>query len=287
MNKSLIIAVASCFVQISSFAQSNSNGDFLTTKNGLQYKVISHQSSAQRAKTGDIVKANVHLYIEDSLISEFFPATVKVPPIKKRSESLEGFMLLGVGDSGIFRVSIDTLKKYSGQSLPPFMTSGKHLYYYVKIMSIQTQEEAKAEAKNTEAKEKASDEKTLNDYFASHNIKATKTASGIYYTTEAEGSGEKILPGKTVSIKYVGKTLDGKVFDANTGPDAKHNNEFSFMVGRGDVIPGMEEGVLLMKKGGKSTIYIPSELGYGADGAGDVIPPYAVLIFEVEITDVK
>ena len=125
------------------------------------------------------------------------------------------------------------------------------------------------------------------DYFSKNNIKATKAPSGIYYTTETEGSGEEIHPGKTVSIKYIGKTLDGKVFDANTGPEAKRTNDYTFMIGRGDIIPGMEEGVLLMKKGGKSTIYIPSELGYGADGAGDVIPPYAVLIFEVEVTNVK
>ncbi len=95
----------------------------------------------------------------------------------------------------------------------------------------------------------------------------------------APGDGPEVKDGHTVSMHYRGSLESGKEFDSSYS----RNEPFSFRVGSGQVIRGFDMGVLGMKAGGKRRITIPSEFGYGARGAGGVIPPNATLIFEIEI----
>ncbi len=106
---------------------------------------------------------------------------------------------------------------------------------------------------------------------------------GLKYTDDQVGSGTEAQAGKTVSVHYTGWLLDGTKFDSSKD----RNQPFSFPLGRGQVIKGWDEGVAGMKVGGKRTLVIPPDLGYGARGAGGVIPPNATLKFEVELLDVK
>lgn len=112
---------------------------------------------------------------------------------------------------------------------------------------------------------------------------AKKTASGLYYVVEKEGAGVKAESGKNVSVHYTGTLADGKKFDSSYD----RNQPISFVLGQGQVIKGWDEGIALMKVGSKLKLIIPSSLGYGANGAGGVIPPNATLIFETELVDVK
>jgi len=106
---------------------------------------------------------------------------------------------------------------------------------------------------------------------------------GLRYTDDQVGTGTEAQAGKTVSVHYTGWLLDGTKFDSSKD----RNQPFSFPLGRGQVIKGWDEGVAGMKVGGKRTLVIPPDLGYGARGAGGVIPPNATLKFEVELLDVK
>lgn len=130
------------------------------------------------------------------------------------------------------------------------------------------------------------DDKLLQDYFAKNNIKATKTASGLYYVIHQKGMGANAQPGKQVTMNYTGKLLDGTPFDSNTDPKFNHVSPFVFPLGQGRVIRGWDEGVALMNLGTKATLYIPSQLGYGDRGAGAQIPPNAVLVFDVEVVGI-
>jgi peptidyl-prolyl cis-trans isomerase A (cyclophilin A) len=112
---------------------------------------------------------------------------------------------------------------------------------------------------------------------------AKKTASGLYYIIETPGAGAQAVAGKTVSVHYTGLLTDGTKFDSSY--DRKQ--PITFTLGKGQVIPGWDEGIALLKVGSKAKLIIPSELGYGANGAGGVIPPNATLIFETELVDVK
>jgi FKBP-type peptidyl-prolyl cis-trans isomerase len=109
------------------------------------------------------------------------------------------------------------------------------------------------------------------------------TASGLKYVDEVVGSGAEAKSGQTAVVHYTGWLLDGKKFDSSKD----RGQPFSFPLGGGRVIKGWDEGVAGMKVGGKRTLTIPASLGYGAAGAGGVIPPNATLRFEVELLDLR
>lgn len=104
------------------------------------------------------------------------------------------------------------------------------------------------------------------------------TASGLQYKVIAEGKGDAPKSGDTISVKYKGTTTDGKVFD-----EQKEPVDFPLA----NMIPGWVEGLQLMKPGAHYEFYIPSDLAYGEAGAGDVIKPNSVLVFDVELVEVK
>ena len=109
------------------------------------------------------------------------------------------------------------------------------------------------------------------------------TESGLKYKDVAVGNGREAALGDTATVHYTGWLLDGKKFDSSV--DRKE--PFSFRVGAGQVIKGWDEGVAGMKVGGKRKLTIPPQLGYGARGAGGVIPPNATLIFDVELLGLR
>ena len=111
----------------------------------------------------------------------------------------------------------------------------------------------------------------------------SKTDSGLRYQVLQEGTGDKAEKGKTVSVHYKGQLSDGTVFDSSY----KRNQPIDFALGVGQVIPGWDEGIQLLKVGDKARFVIPRDLAYGSAGAGGVIPPDATLIFDVELMDVK
>jgi peptidylprolyl isomerase len=117
--------------------------------------------------------------------------------------------------------------------------------------------------------------------------KMTKTESGLQYRDVKEGTGAQPKTGQTCVVHYTGWLWEnnekGKKFDSSKD----RGDMFSFPVGEGRVIKGWDEGVSTMKVGGKRELLIPPDLGYGARGAGGVIPPNATLFFEVELFEVR
>jgi FKBP-type peptidyl-prolyl cis-trans isomerase FkpA len=109
------------------------------------------------------------------------------------------------------------------------------------------------------------------------------TPSGLQYEDITEGAGTVAKAGDAVQVHYTGWLTDGTKFDSSV--DRK--SPFNFKLGAGRVIKGWDEGVAGMKVGGKRKLQIPPQLGYGAQGAGGVIPPNAVLVFEVELLGIK
>lgn len=117
------------------------------------------------------------------------------------------------------------------------------------------------------------------------NAALAELSKGVRFTIEdlALGDGALAAPGKVVFVHYVGKLLDGRVFDSSKAT----GEPFHFVLGAGRVIAGWEKGVAGMKVGGKRRLVIPPALGYGDRGAGSVIPPGAVLDFDIELLDVR
>jgi FKBP-type peptidyl-prolyl cis-trans isomerase FkpA len=119
------------------------------------------------------------------------------------------------------------------------------------------------------------DMEKIEDYLTENNLTATSTASGLYYIITQEGTGGHPNLLSTVTVKYKGYRLNGEVFDETVG-----NETATFPLA--NLILGWQEGIQLLKKGGKGTFFVPSELGYGNQSVGS-IPANSVLIFEIEL----
>lgn len=112
------------------------------------------------------------------------------------------------------------------------------------------------------------------------------TASGLQYLDTTEGSGQEAKAGQDVSVHYTGWLYKDGEQGAKFDSSRDRNSPFEFSLGAGMVIKGWDEGVQGMKVGGQRTLIIPAALGYGARGAGGVIPPNATLKFDVELLGV-
>jgi FKBP-type peptidyl-prolyl cis-trans isomerase len=171
-----------------------------------------------------------------------------------------------------------------GNVVPPYST----LIYDVVIVDVQTKadyEKEQVEKKKIEAQKQESakkDETILRQkYLQDNKITVKPTASGLYYIEKVKGTGTQAVAGKKVKVHYKGTLLNGKQFDSSIGKDP-----YAFTLGKHQVIEGWDEGIAMMKKGGKATLIVPSSLAYGERGMGEDIPPYATLVFEVELVDV-
>lgn len=141
-------------------------------------------------------------------------------------------------------------------------------------------EKEAAEKKKKEEEFKANQEKMANEMAEGMQ----KTASGLYYKiTKANPSGKAPKAGENVAVHYAGKLVDGTEFDNSF----KRGEPIEFPVGTGRVIKGWDEGIMMLKEGETATFLIPADLGYGARGAGGVIPANAWLVFDVELVKVN
>lgn len=110
-----------------------------------------------------------------------------------------------------------------------------------------------------------------------------KTDSGLEYVDTVVGTGDSPKKGQQVTVHYTGRLTNGQKFDSSVD----RGQPFMFTIGIGQVIKGWDEGVMSMQVGGKRTLTIPPQLGYGARGAGSAIPPNATLVFDVELLGIK
>lgn len=130
--------------------------------------------------------------------------------------------------------------------------------------------------------EQASETQALSESTEENTEEGMTTASGLQYIETLAGTGPKPQVGEVVTVHYTGRLDNGTIFDSSHN----YGEPIRFPLGVGFVIPGWDEGIALMSKGGKATLVIPSDLAYGPQGYGEVIPPDATLTFEVELVDI-
>jgi len=135
--------------------------------------------------------------------------------------------------------------------------------------------------KKKEHEEIANDDQK--NQFVDHVLGMEKTSSGLYYLINKKGNNKKPNKGDNVSVHYRGMLLDGTVFDSSY----QRNQPIEFSIGVGQVIRGWDEGISLINEGASAKFVIPSDLAYGSQGAGGVIPPDSTLVFEVELMKIK
>jgi FKBP-type peptidyl-prolyl cis-trans isomerase len=194
-----------------------------------------------------------------------------------------GLRLLALGDSATILVPIDSLTKAVQSPLPPFLKPGTDLKYTVKILKVQSRaefekdmEKEAAKAKQDAAKDIALQPKMIADYIAKTGKSFSTSAAGLHYSIEKPGAGASPKMGETWVVNYRGTFLNGKEFDKGNAAEMPV----------GQMIPGFNEALTLLKAGGKGTFVIPSTIGYGEQARGP-IPANSVLVFEVEVLSKK
>jgi len=299
INKLTTAALSIAVISFSACSNKGGSGDYEKTKDGLEYKIVKDVKEGTNPGDSDIVKVKLRMYYmepgkKDSLLQDMVqmnggePLEIPVAmPMPFKGYWPAGLKFMTAGDSAVFRTPIDTFKKYSqGQPLPPFMNSKGYIATSVVLVSFKPEAEMKKEQEAKSAAQKETDDKLLQDYFTKNNLKPNKTASGLYYIIDKEGTGATPQVGQNVTVNYTGKTLDGTPFDSNVDPAFKHVEPFTFPAGKGQMIPGWDEGVMLLKKGSKARLFVPSPLAYGAQGS-QALPPNSILVFNLEVTDIK
>ncbi len=136
---------------------------------------------------------------------------------------------------------------------------------------------------STDSPDSSGSEEVTTSEESSSSTGSTTTASGLEYIEVEAGTGVQPQPGDIVSVHYIGTLEDGTEFDSSY----ERGSPIEFTLGRGEVIPGWDEGLALMNVGGKATLIIPPNLAYGEAGAGAVIPPNSTLTFEIELVGIS
>ncbi len=264
---------------------------------GIEYKILK-DVPGPNAKVGDMIEFHILAKCDTLTLGDSRrdnngkPVPMQVQETTDVAQFQSVFPFLSAGDSAVVTISCDTMlavikKTNPNQSqLPPWLKAGNKVTVTISMVSVKSKEQAEADAKAASSKQAAEEDKALQDYFTKNNLKPTKTASGLYYIISKEGTGANIAAGQMVSMNYTGKLLNGTTFDSNLDSAFKHKELFKFPVGAHQVIPGWDEGVMLLKKGSKATLFVVSPLAYGDRAMGPLLPANSTLMFDVEVVDV-
>jgi FKBP-type peptidyl-prolyl cis-trans isomerase len=285
--KNLKIIIA-CLL-FASFAQAQKAVKYSKSKTtGLSY-VMHKSNKGPKLKLDDVVTLNLkYITSKDSLVFDSWkmgkPIQLKIAKSSFKGDLMDGLTLLTVGDSASFLINADSLfTKTFGAPRPAFIDSSSFLSFTVKVISTTTDAALKAEELKAEKENAMKENEVIAKYIADKQITPSKSSSGLMYIISEPGAGEQAQAGKTVKVHYTGRLLDGTKFDSSLD----RNEPIEFKLGQGMVIKGWDEGIALLKVGGKALLIIPSDLAYGSRGAGGVIPPFSPLTFEVELVSVQ
>ncbi len=268
----------------------NGMSGFETTPSGLKYKIVEDEPG-DTASPGDYLQVSIRTLVHDSVLMDTYEegAGYRWLPLQKSSgqkfDIMEGLALLSKGDSAEFLIPADSVM--NPMNRPPFVDSGDIIHIYVKVHDIRNEEGYKSAMAKAKIEQKQEDQKIIQQYLDSTGQKGQATDDGVYVIVHKEGEGAPAEKGQTVSIMYTGKTLDGTVFDSNIDSSFHHTDPLVFPLGQGRMIPGMESGMKLLKKGAEATLVIPSGLAYGPNGRPPVIKPNSVLLFDVVVKDIS
>lgn len=264
---------------------------FKKTAGGMPYKLFPGKDT-QRVTAGSFMKVHLTQTIKDSVYfssTEGMPIYIPITEATQPYDLSELWTSLKVGDSIVATQMMDTFIKRSPQNIPPQFKKGDKIITNIRVLAVFATDSAKNADEEKGKKEWLVTEiKTIEKYLAEKKISAQKTTSGAYVEIINPGTGNLIDSGKYISVKYSGTSWSGKKFDSNTDSAFGHMEPLSFVVGTpGGMIKGFDEGVKLMKLGGKAKVYIPSMLAYAGSPNSPLIKPYENLIFEIEILNVQ
>ena len=279
------------------------------TASGISYTYI-NKGTGDEVKDGQFLVMNLELRNSNdsvlfSSMESGFPNIFAVSDSLPAKNKVEEAFLLGkkAGDSLHIKLTAEDIYE---QNLPPGLSASEMLTVMMGVTSITDEEgvmalqqefmeKSQREADEMTAMQLSTDIGIIDQYLSDNGIAANVAENGLRYVISKPGSGPLPSRGDEVKVHYVGKLLNGTVFDTSIENIAKEVGKFNeertyeplqFTVGQGMVIRGWDEGLMMFPKGSKGTIYIPSPLAYGPQARSAEILENSILIFDVEMVDI-
>jgi FKBP-type peptidyl-prolyl cis-trans isomerase len=279
------------------------------TLSGMKFKVVK-TGNGELAKPDDILIFNFRLVdSKDSVWADTYvdgmPGAIMMRDtagIKQEDGMMQMLRMVSPGDSVLVNFTIkDFFREMAKRPVPPGIDSTLSITYRLKIDSITTQEAAMAlQTRLMEKKQKDmldKDVAAIDAHLASKNIVAQKGETGLRYVITKPGTGENGKPGQVVKVLYTGYLLDGTYFDSNVkalaqekglyDPAREPYQPYEVTIDQSQVIKGWHDAFKVLNKGAQATIYIPSTLAYGPRQRSEVIKANSILVFDLEVVDLK
>ncbi|MFN4255238.1 MAG: FKBP-type peptidyl-prolyl cis-trans isomerase [Saprospiraceae bacterium] len=257
------------------------------TPNG--YRAFNHTNNVgEKPAPGDLVRLHMAVFLGDTTLMSSYaqgePAPVPMPAkeeVEGASPILDALNMMSPGDSVTIYQKVDSL-------LRPFLPASRRavpeIRYELKLVSVitkaqQAEQQAQAQALVGEVARKT--EALISDFKANKiGPKLIQLPSGLQMVIHEVGAGAEVQKGQTLRVHYYGALTDGKMFDNSF----ERGEPIEFQQGVGQMIAGFDEGAGMLKHGGKATLFIPHQLGYGEEGTPDgTIPAKATLVFYIEV----
>ncbi len=262
---------------------------FKKTKSGVYYKIYTNDNKDTTGiHTGSIVTMVLKYGLKDSTLfdSRDVPQPVMIPMIESQYEGdfYESLNLFKQGDSATFILKAGPLftKTFGQPTVPEFMTDESEIYFDILIQKVQTQAEIEMETQVKNMEMEKAEMAELESYVLSNNITVKPSSTGVYYLETKKGSGKGPVEGGYCSTHYTVSMLGGeRLFSTHDRDEA-----IDFKVGSQFENKGFQEVIAMMKEGGKANAIVPSSMAFGAQGAGDFVPPFTTLYYEVELVKV-
>lgn len=287
--------------------------DYKKTDSGLEYRFIK-ETTGEKPAAGQVMLLN--MAYKDGRDTLIFSSIDHGEPMPMPVDSLwtddgslyEILRKMKKGDSvEVLITAQDFFVKTVMQPKPDTLDPKSIFTFNIGVADVMSMEDFRAyqmeqfEKSQKEAAARAEeqlkkDEQLIDDYLKENNLTAEKTASGLRYIILKEGNGPQAASGDMAVVDFTGTTLDGKMFytsnrqQAESAGELQEGNPYEpleFTIGAGQMIRGVDEGIALLKEGGKAKLFVPSTLAYGERGAGADIKPNQVIAFEVELLDLK
>ncbi len=250
--------------------------------------ILKNGVSANSPQLGDIVYYQLILKnYKDTIIfdthKEFGVQQLTIEKPGFKNDLNEQLCLLHKGDSALIYISCDSLY---GKYMPQFAKHKKSMKFYITLLDFMGKSEWEQKTKTEYQEQARQDSLLIEHYLAQKKRKSSEGTMGLKYNINTTGKTETIQSGDTIWVNYTGRLLDGTIFDSNTDARFGHPEPFKFVLGKGNVIKGWDQGLLYFHDGAEGQLYIPSGLAYGKRSSGP-IPTNSCLIFDISIVKVK
>ncbi|MBR1785346.1 MAG: FKBP-type peptidyl-prolyl cis-trans isomerase [Bacteroidales bacterium] len=301
MNNKLITAAMAIAATAMLAACGSGMKGYKQTENGLYYRFDQQCTDSLPVREGDVLIGQMTIRIDSTVLRTNVGHTERLmPAIPTYSGVLhEGLLMMHKGDRAVFAIEADSMAKFLQPNQMPDQYrkgQGMKFYYEINLEDILSrdefaQEQANFDQQMQQAREQEPD--LIAKYVAENGITAKPDADGLYIVVRKKGNGPQVAVGRTVTLSYTGRLLDGTVFDSSNEADCaaaglQWHDPLTYIVGNMSLIPGWERGVMGQNEGSEVMLIIPSALGYGPQGTpGGPIPPYSPLVFNINIQSVK